>query len=136
MFASFLFALFVRKWSSFQTCVHKSSPAGHLSLYLSLTVLEGESSTEHVMSLVDGEEVKENQAGLHNQGGVRLLILKWEIFYLQFSTYDFNLNSYMRSEDEGRTEFLDCSQSPRLAGVLNTQAKMGGAVGATERDSD
>ena len=88
------------------------------------------------MSLVDGEEVKEDQAGLHNQGGVRLLILNLEIIYLQFSTYDFNLNSYMRSEDEGRTEFLDCSQSTRLAGVLNRQAKMGGAVGATERDSD
>ena len=50
--------------------------------------------------------------------------------------YDFNLNSYMRSEDKGRTEFFYCPQSPRLARVLNAQAQMGGAVGATERDSD
>ena len=134
MFASFLFALFVRKWSNFQTCVHKSSPAGHL---LSLTVLEGEGSAEHVVGLVYREEVKEDQAGLHYQGGVRLFILKWESCICNSPIlYDFNLNSYMRSEDKGGTKFFYCPQSPRLARVLNAQAQMGGAVGATERDSD
>ena len=42
----------------------------------SLTVLEGEGSAELVKGLVDCEEVKKDQAGLHYQGGVRLLILK------------------------------------------------------------
>ena len=50
--------------------------------------------------------------------------------------YDFNLNSYMRSEDKGRTEFFYCPQSSRLARILNAQAEMGGAVGATEGSSD
>ena len=40
----------------------------------------------------------------------------------------------MRSEDKGRTELFDCPQSPRLAGILNTQAEVGGAVGAAERE--
>ena len=42
----------------------------------------------------------------------------------------------MRSEDKGRTEFFYCPQSSRLARILNAQAQMGRAVGATEGSSD
>ena len=49
-----------------------SYPTGNSSL----TVLEGEGSAEHVIGLVDCEEIKKDQAGLHYQGGVRLLVLK------------------------------------------------------------
>ena len=55
---------------------------------LSLTVLEGESSAEQVMGLVDGEEVQEDQAGLHYQGVVRLLGLK--ILLSVIPIYEFN----------------------------------------------
>ena len=47
----------------------------HLVDNLPLTVLEGEGPAEHVVCLVDGEEVQEHQARLHYEGGGRRLVL-------------------------------------------------------------
>ena len=73
--------------------------------------MEAEGPAEHVVGLVDGEEVQEDEAGLDDEGGGVLV-------------------RGPGAQLQRRAEGPHGAQPPRLARVLDTQPQLAGAVGA------
>ena len=74
--------------------------------------MKAEGPTEHVVGLVDGEEVQEDEAGLDDEGGGVLV------------------RGGPGAQLQRRAEGPHGAQPPRLARVLDTQPQLARAVGA------
>ena len=74
--------------------------------------METEGPAEHVVGLVDGEEVQEDEAGLDDEGGGVLV------------------RGGPGAQLQRRAEGAHGAQPPRLARVLDTQPQLARAVGA------